>query len=674
MRKIVKGISVLNPVDIERDYLEHTVDYAIENGYEHFQFIGPIHDPIKGNIDGMTFSRKYAQFNSERNEEYVKYCMSVVNEALLKLSAAGIKSYMWHHELDLPSGFEAAFPEALNDYGDIEVTHPRVKDYLENRLIDFFDAYPRMDGIILTLHETKVPLLKLKNQKLDKIGRVKYVTEILYNTCRSLGKELVVRPFASLEEDYEMMMQAYEEISHDMLVMDKWTQFDWSLTLPHNKFFNKINHNPILVETDIFGEYFGKGRLPLMLKDHICEKFAYCESFAPIGYVNRIDRNGRDPFGEVNEVNLDIMYAAMSGADTDAAIDAFFKKNYGELADEVRYVMEDTENIQKHILYINNYYYSELSLFPLLTHCKNHFYFEMMKEDYSIVSEEWYIPAGWKRGSLASVLEEKENAARKTGELLEKVMTFDGRMPKNKYENLYAKFKNLDLIAKIWTELTHIFYTYTQYFETRDPAFEAELRERVERILALNEEGKAVLGDSFYCVGEESFKGGGRFEYIKVFSSEVLESFEAERRAVEALESESPIDYIVCGGGLEGHRLMKEVNFSAALIDRGEVCRIPGNKMGSEWSKIKAHGWFSYEIKVVPDSENTVTVVAGSTSPELAVKISIGDDIHEIRRSINDKAEIKLSYKAKPDETSVRIRFDKISSSTPVLYTVKVDR
>ena len=34
-----------------------------------------------------------------------------------------------------------------------------------------------------------------------------------------------------------------------------------------------IQKNPLLVETDIFGEYFGKGRLPIMLKDHIKEKF-----------------------------------------------------------------------------------------------------------------------------------------------------------------------------------------------------------------------------------------------------------------------------------------------------------------------------------------------------------------------------------------------------------------
>ena len=58
MRKIIKGISTLNPVDVEKEYLDLTVDYAISHGFDHYQLIGPIHDAVRGNIDGMTFSDK----------------------------------------------------------------------------------------------------------------------------------------------------------------------------------------------------------------------------------------------------------------------------------------------------------------------------------------------------------------------------------------------------------------------------------------------------------------------------------------------------------------------------------------------------------------------------------------------------------------------------------------
>ena len=110
----------------------------------------------------------------------------------------------------------------------------------------------------------------------------------LYEPMKALGKELIVRTFASIEEDYQMMLDAYEQISTEMMVMDKWTQFDWSLTMPHNAFYNKIKNNPLFVEGDIFGEFFGKGRLPLMLKEHIGGKFDYCQKYLIILYTQII--------------------------------------------------------------------------------------------------------------------------------------------------------------------------------------------------------------------------------------------------------------------------------------------------------------------------------------------------------------------------------------------------
>ena len=104
----------------------------------HVQLIGPIHDYVKGNIGGMTPYRKYSQFNGEKDMDYVNYCLDVVNKGCKKASEAGIKMHFWHHELDLPSSFAEVYPEIKNETDDIEVTHPLVKDFLENRVEDFF--------------------------------------------------------------------------------------------------------------------------------------------------------------------------------------------------------------------------------------------------------------------------------------------------------------------------------------------------------------------------------------------------------------------------------------------------------------------------------------------------------------------------------------------------------
>ncbi len=671
--QIIKGISTVNPWDMEKEYVEKTVDYAVERGYQHYQFIGPIHNPVRGNIDGMTFSRKYAQFNDEKDAEYVNLNLEVVNAALERLHAAGVKSYMWHHELDLPFAFTKAFPEVLNENGDVEVSHPLVKDYLQHKIYDFFAAYPKMDGIILTLHETKVPLLKLKNQKLGKIERVKYVTEILFRTCEELGKELIVRPFASLPEDYAMMLEAYESISKNLIVMDKWTQFDWSLTLPHNAFFKQIKNNPLLVETDIFGEYFGKGRLPVMLKKHIEDKYAYCQSFSPVGYVNRIDREEKHPFGTVNEVNLEIMQALMEGRSTDEAIDNFFQREYPQVAAELKEIMTPTEELNRRLLNNKNYYFMEGSFFPELNHSKNHFYFEMMQKECNIASNEWFIPRDWQRGDLQEIFDEKEEVLQKATELLERVKGLKGKVEEKRYQSLLTQFENLYYAARAWRLLLDVFYHYVRYFETADGAYEAAFYQSVEKLLACDAEGREVVGDNDeYYLNQYMFTPGKIVHIVKTFAEEVTASFAAEKAGYFVLQEKGYTDFILCGGGVESHKLQKEVNFSDTMLVKNGLCRIPGNRRGAEWSQINGHGWFSYEVKVTPNADNVFLLEMGSLTERLDVKITIGEKVYEVREEApkSGKKEFAFTYPERAGADKVRIRIDRLSPYTPLVYTI----
>ncbi len=671
----IKGMSAINPWDIDKEYLDQTVEYAVAHKFDHYQFIGPIHDPVRGNIDGMTFSRKYAQFNDEKDAEYVNLNLSVVNDALEKLSAAGVKSYMWHHELDLPFGFTKAFPEVLNENGDVEVSHPLVKDYLQHKIYDFFAAYPKMDGIILTLHETKIPLLKLKNQKLDKIGRVKYVTEILFKTCEELGKELIVRPFASIPEDYAMMLEAYESISKNLVVMDKWTQFDWSLTLPHNAFFKQIKNNPLLVETDIFGEYFGKGRLPIMLKKHIEDKYAYCESFSPVGYVNRIDRDGMHPFGTVNEVNLEIMLALMENRSVDEAIDDFFAREYPAVATELKEIMAPTEELNRRLLNNKNYYFMQGSFFPELNHSKNHFYFEMMKKECHIASNEWFIPVGWERGELQEIFDEKDEVLAKATELLARVKAMRGKVEEKRYASLLMQFENLYYAARAWRALLDVLYSYVRFFETGAMAYETAFYAAIEALLTCDKEGREAIGDNAeYYLNQYMFAKQEKTPIVQIFAQEAKDSFAAEKALYFAMQKKGYTDFILCGGAMESHKLQKEVNFSDTMLVENGLCRIPGNRRGAQWSQINGHGWFSYEVALKEGQENVFLMEMGSLTEQLDVKITIGERVYEVREKAPEggKKSFAFVYAAKEGEDKARIRIDRISPYTPLVYTICV--
>lgn len=671
--KKVRGINILNPVEVDREYYLKAIDYAIANDYNHIQLNGPIHNLVRSNLDGMMFYRKYSRFNGEKDAEYVKLCMEVVNEALEKSHAAGIKTYMWHHELEIPNGFNEAFPEILNEYGDVEVSHPIIKDFLENKIRDFFAAYPLMDGFVLTYYETKVPLLRLKKQKLTTEEIMTYVTKILYDTCKSLGKEVIVRTDATVEEDYQVLLDAYERVAtDDLMIMDKWTQYDWSLSLPSNYFIRNIKKNPLIVETDLFGEYFGKGRLPLMLKNHIQKRFAFCEQYKPAGYCSRIDRGGYSAFGTVNEVNLHIMKAVLNGYDLEETIRKFFAENYGAAGEAVKAAMEKTEGIVRKMLFANGYYYSELSWFPALNHCKNHFYFELMRENYKIASNEWFVPANYDRGPVQNIFDDLNSAKAEAEKALKEIEMLASLLAPEKYEQLYIDFKNLELAAKCWVELANVFFNYIRFFDEKDAKYKAGLKTALSNLEDLDREGKAVLGSEFYCNFLDVHAQRQQGEKILDFIADVTASFDYEEKAVAQLEAQGLTDFIVCGSGSEGHELKKEVNFSDTLLVDGELVRITGNRAGMNWSTITAHGWFSYKVKLKENTSNTITIIAGSTTDTLKMKVTVGDREYLIDQANAGKNVIELSYPAGEHETSATVKLDKISVNMPLVYIIKV--
>ncbi len=672
-----KGISFLNPVVVEGEYLKKCAAYAIEHNQKHFELVGPTHDPVRGNCDGMMLYRKYAQFNEGKDVEYIKYCEKVVNEALEMVAAHGIKSYYWHHELEIPLAFDQVYPEIHNADGDVEVTHPRIKDFLENKIEDFFYTYPKMSGIVLTLHETRIPLLKLKNQKLGKVERVKYVTEILFNTCKKLGKELIVRPFASIAQDYNDLMDAYEQISDELVVCDKWTKYDWSLTRPPNPFLARIK-NPLVVETDIFGEYFGKGFFPLMLKNHIIERVRHCEKFGARGYVSRIDRNGYIPFGTPNEVNLEIMNAAVDGKDVDAAIDAFFAREYGEYGPVVKEAMCGTEELQIKAAMAESASLHWLSSFPPLFVIKNAY--SMFRKDYQPT------PAmrefGFTLFRPEVILKDKDEAVAKIEEKLALVQTLEGKLSPEKYYSIYMRFVNFLYMAKIYRALSKAYYALARYFEDGEEGAYAEIFAAIDEMTALDEIGYKLLGEDWqgealslkpgnpfltHSIRVDYSKRTGNIYHLKNMLSRALE---LEIEARQQIAKENPTDFVVAGGFDEGHNLKKEPNFSGALtLDDGN-CRTAGSERGAYWSMLNAHGWFSYDMKVRPNAENTLIIRGKGDNGTLSIDVTIDGEM--TRHSVEGEGIVEIARAFTPQNgtDTVTVRIDRNSKSLPFIYTV----
>ena len=68
-------------------------------------------------------------------------------------------------------------------------------------------------------------------------------------------------------------------------------------------------------------------------------------------------------------------------------------------------------------------------------------------------------------------------------------------------------------------------------------------------------ENAKQLGADYYCNAANNDLARGRSERAKKFILHIRQSFANEKAITEKLKAEDLTDFIVCGGGMEGHRL-----------------------------------------------------------------------------------------------------------------------
>ena len=189
-------------------------------------------------------------------------------------------------------------------------------------------------------------------------------------------------------------------------------------------------------------------------------------------------------------------------------------------------------------------------------------------------------------------------------------------------------------------------------------------------MLAINEEGKKLLGDKFYCLNGDTLVNTANFDYVQTFAKDIKDSFRIEKAETLKAEGENLTDFIICGGAMESHKLQKEVNFSDTFITEDDLYRIPGSYKGKNWSAINTHGWFSYEISVKPNEENKIKVLLGTMGESIDIKINIDGSEYTVNEKTDGKYEYEIAYT--PTTDKVRIRFDRFTANTPCVYSIKV--
>lgn len=87
-------------------------------------------------------------------------------------------------------------------------TGPFNSELITSRLREFFDLFPRVDEIVLTMTETRFPVFRRTFCSIPVSARVRRVLRAL----EPMEKQLVVRPFSALREDEVHVREAVERL------------------------------------------------------------------------------------------------------------------------------------------------------------------------------------------------------------------------------------------------------------------------------------------------------------------------------------------------------------------------------------------------------------------------------------------------------------------------------
>jgi hypothetical protein len=221
-----------------------------------------------------------------------------------RIKSHGLKLNAWYHVMrDAPAELEAEYPEIK------DIDSGFLWKYVNALIREFFHRMPEVDRLVITsLHET--PSVLRAGGNLSQKDRLLKLYGGIYDACRSAGKELVIRDFIVEYDDFASFWSILSSLPKDVYVMTKEVLADWiHLPMPLNPFLARYSGRRIIVEFDLYGEYWGRMDVPACYPEYLHTQIRNIKAFGVTGATGRVvheDQRSsifRTVFESPNEIN-----------------------------------------------------------------------------------------------------------------------------------------------------------------------------------------------------------------------------------------------------------------------------------------------------------------------------------------------------------------------------------
>jgi hypothetical protein len=594
------------------EHLRRVIDRAAEERVAGVEISGR---GIDDYVEYRSFPALQREVNPRRLEERRQALRRVCEQA----RKSGLTLGIWHHEIWGPDNLLDLLPDLRANDGLINLESPVLYQYLAAKCREFFELFPEVGELVLTLTETKYVVAHRPFSPTPPDERIRRVLEAIASITGPLGKQLVIRPFSALRADELNVRNAIERLGAQRVsVMYKTEPFDWNPFLPDEPLIGSIPDHEARAETDAGAEYYGQAAVAVSYTGHIEKRLTSARQKGAAVAVLRVDRGHTQPaLGHpLNEVNViaPTRWLREPTRPLSQYWEEWFQQRHGFRSPALRPLLERTFEVIQKSLYIDGQSLTH-NAFPDLSHAKHIQVFALFEQrvPLSHLQEHWSMLPERSTLSHAEILAEKAEAERLAGEIIDSFERLTPGMNPSSRRALLDSLQRLRLLAEACTCLCRLLAAHTEEVgrcETRTTEpFEAERH----RLLALADKVENAAGPDF-------------FRRMPHRMRDVAKGLAAERelelplrRSIEA--EPGMVDYVLCGFASEGHRLAKRLHTGATFRFADRYVRATG---------IGPDEGFTYHLRPMPAQMHRLVVTLAGDGQSAPGRIRIGAAEHSL--------------------------------------------
>jgi hypothetical protein len=545
-----------------------------------------------------------------------------------RAAAAGLTMGVWHHEIAAPIQAREGdvllelLPELRAADGLIDLEHPTLYRLISGRIGEFLDLFPLVGEIVLTMTETRYPVMHRPFSPVSASERIRRVIQAAVDATESRGRRLVVRPFSAFGEDERQVEQAMDRIVGERVsVMYKTEPADWHAFLPDEKAFSRPTRFEVRAESDGGAEYYGQTDFPCCYPRHIARRFAAARDRGATVAVLRIDRGHvRTALDHpVNEGNVVPVHRWLRDPSRTLSehVAQWLRERHGLASPALEESLQATFEVISHVLYLDGHAmtHRHFGSFDMAQHTQ---FFSLFEPDVPLdhLAENW-AALWWKRSPThAQILAEKQRGLALARELPGRFLAASEGMAPSSREAIGSSLARLELLAESALAVCRLTISHLREMGSMPQEATGDFAAEAAAVSAVADKVERELGPNFF--GQMSDDSGRTAMPAHIRS--YIDGLEADRRdemprrrafAADA----NVIDYVLCGLASEGHRLRRRVHAGAAV------------RVGDSFARESGLGLpegFGYTLKLDAQRPATLRVVFESSGTLTRAMIRIG--------------------------------------------------